>query len=283
MLEKKYNFTVLEEKLNKYWSEQKIYRWNKDLPKNQTYVIDTPPPTVSGNLHIGHIFSYCHTDFIARFHRMWGKNVFYPIGFDNNGLPTERLVEKRKNIKAFNVKREEFKKICHEIIPIEEEKFRKIFKSIALSIDWNLEYRTISEEVCRLAQISFLDLLKKKQIYRKHQPILWDPEDKTALAQTDVEDKEMSSYMYDICFTTTAGKDIIIATTRPEMLAACVSVFYNPNDTRYKNLKNTYAITPLFHVKVPILEDENVIIEKGTGLVMCCTFGDTLHILTWIK
>lgn len=281
MLEKKYNFTALEEKWNKYWSEQKIYHWNKDLPKNQTYVIDTPPPTVSGSLHMGHIFSYCHTDFIARFNRMLGKNVFYPIGFDNNGLPTERLVEKRKNIKAFNVKREEFKKICHEIIPIEEEKFRKIFKSIALSIDWNLEYRTISEEVCRLAQISFLDLVKKKQIYRKHQPILWDPEDKTALAQTDVEDKEMSSYMYDIRFTTTAGEDIIIATTRPEMLAACVSVFYNPNDTRYKNLKNTYAITPLFHVKVPILEDENVIIEKGTGLVMCCTFGDTLDIEWW--
>lgn len=281
MLEKKYNFTCIEKKLNQYWQEQKIYHWDKDLPKNETYVIDTPPPTVSGNLHMGHIFSYCHTDFIARFHRMRGKNVFYPIGFDDNGLPTERLVEKRKNIKAFNTEREKFKKICHEIIKSEEEKFRQIFKSIALSVDWNLEYRTISDEVCKLAQISFLDLVKKSQIYRRNQPILWDPKDKTALAQADVEDKEKASYMYDIRFATTAGEDIVIATTRPELLAACVAVFYNPNDDRYKNLKNTYAITPLFHVKLPILADENVVIEKGTGLVMCCTFGDTLDIEWW--
>ncbi len=277
-----YSFTESEKKWQKFWQEQKIYLWDPNESRENSFVVDTPPPTVSGQLHIGHVYSYTQTDFIIRFKRMIGKNIFYPIGFDDNGLPTERLVEKQKNIKASSMSRQKFIDICQEVIIAEEEKFRSLFNQIALSVDWNLEYQTISPISCKISQMSFLDLVHKGEIYRDNQPILWDTVDGTALAQADIEDKERTCQMNDIIFHTNNSQQIIIATTRPELLPACVAIFYNPHDKRYQHLKGQVAITPLFGAKVPILADELVQIDKGSGLVMCCTFGDTLD-LTWWK
>ena len=281
MLAAKYNHKDAEPKWQKTWYETGIYNWEEEMPREQTFVIDTPPPTVSGLLHMGHIFSYTQADFIARFQRMLGKTVFYPVGFDDNGLPTERLVEKVKKIRASNMPREEFIAVCREVVTEAEEEFRKVFKSIALSIDWRQEYQTISDQSTKLSQMSFLDLVDKNRAYRKSQPTLWDATDATALAQAEVVDIEMKSFMNEIIFKTENGEKIVISTTRPELLPACVAVFYHPDDSRYKHFKGQFAITPLFSIKVPIIADEKVDIEKGTGLVMCCTFGDVTDIDWW--
>ncbi|AFC73415.1 valine--tRNA ligase [Rickettsia montanensis] len=278
---KNYNFTENEQKWQQIWQERQIYAYNPNVAKEETYVIDTPPPTVSGQLHIGHVYSYTQTDFIVRFQRMMGKNIFYPMGFDDNGLPTERLVEKQKQIKAYNMDRSEFIKICEEVVESEEEKFRSLFNQIALSVDWSLEYQTISPLSRKISQMSFLDLVQKEEIYRANQPILWDPVDGTALAQADIEDKEKTSFMNYITFKTEQGDPLTIATTRPELLPACVAVFYHPDDERYKHLAGKSAITPLFNEKVPLLADPLVQQDKGTGLVMCCTFGDQTDITWW--
>lgn len=280
-LDKHYNFKEAEIKWQKAWEENKIYKWDKNAPKEKSFIVDTPPPTVSGTLHMGHIFSYTQADFVVRYQRMNGKNIFYPIGFDDNGLPTERLVEKKKKIKAHQLDRADFIDICREVVKDEEEKFRALFKSIALSVDWDQEYQSISPRSQAISQMSFLDLVQKGKVYREDQPILWDPIDQTSLAQADVEDKEMPSSMNDIIFETEDGDKLTIATTRPEMLPACVCVFYHPDDERYKHLKGKNAITPLFNVKVPILEDDTVQMDKGTGLVMCCTFGDMTDVHWW--
>ena len=280
---KNYDFNQSEKKWQDFWREQKIYLWDKKESRKNTFVVDTPPPTVSGQLHIGHVYSYTQADFIVRFQRMLGKNIFYPMGFDDNGLPTERLVEKQRQVRPRDLPRQEFIKICQEVVKDEEEKFRQLFNRIALSVDWNLEYQTISPLSQTLSQMSFLDLIDKNEIYRDAQPMLWDPIDQTALAQADIEDKEKNSSMNDIVFKSINGEELIIATTRPELLSACVAVFYHPDDKRYQHLSNSEAISPLFNVKVPIIADELVQIEKGTGLVMCCTFGDQTDILWWKK
>lgn len=280
---KKYNFKERELHWQKFWLEEKVYQWRDDKARKDTFVVDTPPPTVSGQLHIGHVYSYTHTDFIVRYKRMLGMDVFYPIGFDDNGLPTERLVEKKRNLKAASVERQKFIDICKEVVVPEEENFRKLFNNIALSVDWDQEYQTISQNSQKISQLSFLDLVKKGQVYRASEPILWDPVDQTALAQADIEDKERSSFMNDVEFATEDGDKIAIATTRPELLPACVAVFYHPDDDRYTHLAGKYAITPLFGIKVPLLPDDLVNPEKGTGLVMCCTFGDQTDILWWRK
>lgn len=278
-----YNFIESEKKWQRMWQEQKIYAWNKEESRANTFVVDTPPPTVSGQLHIGHVYSYAQADFVVRFQRMIGKNIFYPIGFDDNGLPTERLVEKQKQVKANQIDRGQFIEICKEVVAIEEAKFRELFNQIALSVDWSLEYQTISPLSRKISQMSFLDLVNKDEVYRDKQPILWDPVDQTALAQADIEDKEKQSVMNDIIFKTEKGEELVIATTRPELLAACVAIFYHPDDPRYINLKGLKAITPLYGIKVPILADDMVQQDKGTGLVMCCTFGDLTDIHWWKK
>ncbi len=287
-LAKKYNFKDSEKKWQDFWKETSVYKWKDNASRDKTYVVDTPPPTVSGQLHIGHVYSYTQTDFIVRFKRMMGMDIFYPIGFDDNGLPTERLVEKQKKVKASGMDRDGFVKICKEVVKSEEEKFRTLFSSIALSVDWNLEYQTISPMCRQISQLSFIDLVNKDQVYRQAQPILWDPVDQTALSQADIEDKERSSFMNDIKFTLLAEdgsktETLTIATTRPEMLAACVAVFFHPDDERYNHLNGRYALTPLFGVKVPLMADDMVKPDKGTGLVMCCTFGDQTDILWWRK
>ncbi len=279
----KYKFSDSEKKWQQFWQKQGVYLWDRNETRDRTYVVDTPPPTVSGQLHIGHVYSYTHTDFIVRYQRMKGMNIFYPMGFDDNGLPTERLVEAKRKIRASSMNREEFIAICQDVVEVEEAKFHDLFNRIALSVDWNIEYRTISPISCKISQMSFLDLIQKEQIYRDSQPMLWDPVDQTALAQADIEDHEKTTFMNDIQFTTEDGKPIIIATTRPELLPACVAVLFHPDDTRYNKLAGKFAISPLFSVKVPLLADDMVDPVKGTGLVMCCTFGDQTDILWWRK
>lgn len=281
--QKKYKFLESEKKWQDFWQENGVYHWNENESRDDTYVVDTPPPTVSGQLHIGHVYSYTHTDFIVRYKRMKGLNIFYPMGFDDNGLPTERLVEKKKKVRASNMDRKEFIAICEDVVESEEAKFRDLFNSIALSVDWNIEYRTISPTSCKISQLSFLDLIQKGQVYRDSQPMLWDPVDQTALAQADIEDHEKTTFMNDITFKVEDGEDITIATTRPELLAACVSVFFHPDDERYKHLEDKFAISPLFGVRIPLLSDDMVNQKKGTGLVMCCTFGDQTDIMWWRK
>jgi valyl-tRNA synthetase len=281
-LPKKYNHQESEKKWQQFWREKEVYKWEKDLDRDQTFVIDTPPPTVSGVLHMGHVFSYVQADFVARYQRMKGKTVFYPMGFDDNGLPTERLVEKVKNIRGVDMDRGEFVKECQSVVDEAEEQFEELFNSIALSVDWDEKYQTISPKSQKISQLSFVDLFNKGLVERKMEPVLWDIVDRTALSQADLVDKEKPSAMHDIKFEIEGGGEIVIATTRPELLPACGAVMVHPEDERYKSLIGKNAVTALFGVKVPIIADELVQIEKGTGAVMCCTFGDETDIL-WFK
>jgi valyl-tRNA synthetase len=287
-LPQNYEAIATEKKWQKEWQKSGVYNWNEKVAREDSYVIDTPPPTVSGSLHMGHIYSYTQADFIARFQRMIGKNVFYPMGFDDNGLPTERLVEKTKKTKAHLHTREDFIKMCNEVAEGARKDFRNLFESIALSVDWNQEYYTISDESRRISQMSFLDLYKKNEVYRKLQPMFWDPIDQTAIAQAEIEEKELDSFENFIWFglidenadiKNTKWEDlqkVEIMTTRPELLAACVALVVHPDDVnKYKGKK---AVTPLFNAIVPIIADDKVDKEKGTGVVMCCTFGDETDI-----
>ncbi|MFO0389912.1 MAG: valine--tRNA ligase [Alphaproteobacteria bacterium] len=273
-LPKQYDHKEAETRWQQTWDTSDVYHWKNDLPREQTFVIDTPPPTVSGVLHMGHIFSYTQADFVARFQRMAGKDVFYPMGFDDNGLPTERLVEKEKKVRGNSMPRADFVAICREVVVDAENEFRRLFKSTALSVDWRQEYQTINDDVQKLSQASFLDLLKKGEAYRDFRPTYWDWVDQTAIAQAEVENKEMPGVMNEIEFTLEDGSPLVIMTTRPELLGACVAVMYHPEDPNASKYKGKHAITPLFGVKVPMIADEAVEREKGTGIVMCCTFGD---------
>lgn len=277
-----YDTAAIEKKWQDHWLAAGTYAWDKNESRENSYVIDTPPPTVSGTLHMGHVFSYCQADIVARFQRMNGKNVFYPMGFDDNGLPTERLVEKQLKIRATDMSREEFIGKCLGVSEEARQEFRNLFRSIALSVDWAQEYHTISDASRRLSQLSFLDLVNKGHVYRKLQPMLWDPVDQTAIAQAEVVDKELPSSANHLYFT--AGSDKLeIMTTRPELLPACVALFCHPDDARYTHLQGKTATVPLFGFEVPILADDTVDMEKGTGLMMCCTFGDEADIQKWQK
>lgn len=283
-LPKQYEATEAEPRWQEAWENKRVYAWDSSQPRANTFVIDTPPPTVSGVLHMGHIFSYTQADFVARFQRMLGKTVFYPMGFDDNGLPTERLVEKIKGKKASQYPtREDFIKDCKEVVFNAEEEFRALFKSVALSVDWQQEYQTVSPSSRALSQASFLDLLQKGQAYRDFRPTYWDWVDQTAIAQAEIENKEMPGTMNTIEFTLEDGTPLHIATTRPELLGACVAVMYHPADENAAKYKSKHAVTPVFGVKVPMIEDDLVEQGKGTGLVMCCTFGDDTDKEWWRK
>lgn len=278
---KQYDFREVEGRWQRHWAETSVYAWDPGLPRDQSYVIDTPPPTVSGSLHIGHVYSYTQTDLIARFQRMRGKNVFYPIGFDDNGLPTERLVEQTRKIRAVDMSREEFTAICHDVVNEAEVEFRNLFTSIALSVDWSQLYQTVSADSRRISQMSLLDLYGKDHLYRRPEPSLWDVVDRTALAQAEVVDKEQPGTLWEIPFALEGGGEAVIATTRPELLAGCGALFIHEDHPRAAELIGRNAITPLFGVPVPIRADHRADPEKGTGIVMCCTFGDTTDIEWW--
>ncbi len=267
-----YNSREVEKKIKSFWDKEKIFKFN---PKNKgkIYSIDTPPPTLSGKMHIGHSFSYSQQDFIARFHRMKNGNVFYPFGTDDNGLPTERLVEKLKNVKSKSMKREDFIQLCVKTLKEITPDFITDWKNLGISCDYDCYYSTIDNNSRKLAQKSFIELYKKGFVYKRGFPTLWCPECQTSVAQAELEDKELPSLFSTLKFRC-LDKDLLIATTRPELLAACVAVFVHPHDTRYKSLVGKKARVPLFNFEVPIITDESAQIEKGTGVLMICSYGD---------
>ncbi len=271
-LDKHYDAKASEKKWQDFWLKEKIYAFNPATRK-KIFSLDTPPPTVSGSMHIGHAVAYSQADFIMRYRRMVGDEIFYPFGFDDNGLPSERYVEKKCGVKATKMKRDEFRKLCMEQTAEAEENMLKQFLSIGLSPDLQLRYRTIDKRVQRMSQLSFIEIHEMGRGYRKEAPIIWCPECQTAIAQVELKDKQFSSMFNDIVFKV-GSSNLIISTTRPELLPSCVAVFYNPADERYQQLKGKEAKVPLMDFKVPILEDAKVDMTKGTGIVMCCTFGD---------
>jgi valyl-tRNA synthetase len=279
-LEKRYDGLSIEKEMQKYWAEIGIYDFKPDSTR-PLYTIDTPPPTVSGSLHIGHIFSYTQAEMIARFRRMTGHNVFYPFGFDDNGLPSERLVEKETGVKAADVPREEFQKTCIATMQKYEGEFKALWKSMGFSCDWNLEYTTVSDNSQRLSQESFLELAKAGYAYIKESPVLWCTECLTSIAQAELESKDIDSHFHYINFTID-GAALEIATTRPEMLYGVVCVFVNPDDERFAHLVGKMVKVPLYDFEVPLLTNEKVALDKGTGAVMCATFGDSTDV-EWVE
>jgi valyl-tRNA synthetase len=279
-MNERYDAKTEEPKWIAYWEKEGIFSYQPEA-KGQVYSIDTPPPTVSGKMHIGHAFSYTQEDIIARYKRLRGFNVFYPFGTDDNGLPTERLVEKLKNVKGASMDRQAFIKLCEETLKEIRPAFVAEWKRIGMSCDFDLFYSTINDHCRRISQWSFLDLHRQGRVYRKEAPALWCPLCETAISQMECRDEEKQSTFNDIIFSAN-GKELVIATTRPELLPACVAVFAHPSDARYKKLFGKKAKVPLFDFEVPIIADERADPAKGTGIAMCCTFGDVVDIAWYL-
>ncbi|MGC8676429.1 MAG: valine--tRNA ligase [Candidatus Micrarchaeia archaeon] len=268
-MEDKYDPASEEQKALELWERERLFAFDKSSDK-PVYSIDTPPPTVSGDLHMGHVFSYSQAEFIARYKRMRGYNVFYPFGLDNNGLPTELLMEKKFNIVAEDMGREEFVELVQKNIKEYNDKYIALFKRLGLSIDWSLTYETVSKDVQKISQKSFIELYKMGRVVRKESPVLYCPKCKTVVSQMELEDKPLKSKLVYIRF----GGGIVIATTRPELLPACVGIFVNPNDKRYSYLVGKQIKLPLIDREVKVYADESIRPDFGTGAEMCCTFGD---------
>lgn len=276
LFEGPYKANEREAQIQELWSREKTYSFVPSA--KQILSIDTPPPTVSGNLHIGHVYSYTHTDILARYKRQAGFAVYYPMGFDDNGLPTERYVEKQHKIGSHTLPRHEFRTLCQTEVAHAHAAFAALWKQLGLSVDWDFAYSTISPRVQRLSQQAFIRLYAQKRVARTAQASLFCAICRTAVAQAELESLEKKTEFYTIPFTATDGQIYRIATTRPEMLPACVAVFYNPNDERFTHLAGARLTTPFFNTSVPCYADEKVEPTKGTGLVMCCTFGDQTDI-----
>ncbi|HEX8769730.1 MAG TPA: valine--tRNA ligase, partial [Acidimicrobiales bacterium] len=292
----------LEDKWSARWEADGIYRFDRSKSRDAVYSIDTPPPTVSGSLHVGHVFSYTHTDTLARFHRMGGREVFYPMGWDDNGLPTERRVQNHfgvrcdpslpydpnfqpppagKKSEQVAVSRPNFIELCARLTAEDEKAFEELWRHLGLSVDWGMTYATVGEGAQRASQRSFLRLLQKGLVYQAEAPTLWDVDFQTAVAQAELEDRDLPGAYHRIRFGGPGGRDIEIDTTRPELLAACVAVVAHPDDARYRALIGSEATTPLFGVKVPIVTHPLADPEKGTGVAMICTFGDVTDVVWW--
>ena len=280
-MEKRYQTKEAESKWTREWEKLGIYRFDPSSEK-PVYSVDTPPPYVSSDhLHLGHAMSYIQAEIIVRFRRMQGYNIFYPMGFDNNGLPTERFVEKKRKINRSKISRKEFIDLCIEETRKGAKNYRKIWKSLGIGVDWSLEYNTIGELSQRIAQRSFIDLYNKGLIYREESPTFWCTTCKTALAQAELKDQEENSKMYYVKFATQNNQDVIIATTRPEMIPACVALYINPSDNRFNHLLGSKVFIPIFHSKIPILAHEDIDPEMGTGIIMVCTWGDAEDVKKW--
>ena len=271
----------LTKKWQKYWEEKNIYKFDESLRK-PVYSIDTPPPTISGKMHIGHAFSYTQTDFIARYKRMKGMNVFYPFGTDDNGLATEKLIQKLKGVSANKMDRGKYIKLCLKTLKEIKPDFVQGWKDMGLSADFDMTFSSIDEHSRKISQKTFLELYKKGRAYRKESPVLWDIRFQTAIAQAELEGIERNTLMNEIKFKLKEGGEFIIATTRPELLGACVSVMINPKDPRAKKMIGKTAITPIYNHEVPIIADDKVDLGKGTGILMSCTFGDQTD-MEWYK
>ncbi|MCI0837565.1 MAG: valine--tRNA ligase, partial [Chloroflexi bacterium] len=310
-LPKRFDINEREAYWRKRWSELGIEKRDPGAPRDRSFVIDSPPPTVSGALHIGHVFSYTHQDLIARYKRMAGWNVVYPMGWDDNGLPTERRVQNYFSVRAepnvsyienldveaerlrlelgknqqLVISRQNFIEMCHVVTELDEVAFKDTFMRMGYSIDWGDEYATIDDKSRRIAQRSFLDLHQKGHVYQLEAPTMWDVDFQTAVAQAEVEDREKGGAYHDIEFGVFEDdapvKSFVVSTTRPELLAACVGVTAHPDDERFKGLFGMHAVTPGFFAKVPIFPSEEADPEKGTGILMVCTFGDQTDVAWW--
>jgi len=276
------DFKTIEVKWQKFWEAKQIYKFNSNS-KKPLYTIDTPPPYISGRPHMGHAVSYTGFEFIARYKRMAGFNVFFPIGFDDNGHPTEHYVEQKHKVRSSDMPRDKFIELCRQETEILEKQAKEDFTKLGHSYDWNLFYSTISPSSVKITQQSFLDLYNKKLVYRAEEPGQWCTNCQTALSQADVEDKENETLLNFIDFQTDSKDKLQIATTRPELLPACVAIAVNPDDKRYKKLVGKSAIVPIFNQKVKIIADAKVETEFGTGAVIICTFGDKTDVEWWRK
>ena len=296
----------IEDKWAASWESAGVYRFDRSRSRDEVFAIDTPPPTVSGSLHVGHVFSYTHTDTIARFWRMRGKAVFYPIGWDDNGLATERRVQNftgvrcdprlphepglvapfhgdvPKDHRAIAVSRPNFVELCYDVTALDERAFEALFRKLGLSFDWSLLYTTIGTDARRVSQRAFLRNLARGEAYQQDAPTLYDIDERTAVAQAEMEDRETPGAYHTIAFhRTDGGPDILIDTTRPELLPSCVALVAHPDDERYVPLFGTTVRTPLFEVEVPILAHRLADPAKGTGIAMICTFGDITDVTWW--
>jgi valyl-tRNA synthetase len=278
-----YDADAVEEKWQQRWVDDETYAYEGVDDPDTAFTIDTPPPTVSGSLHWGHVYGTVLQDIVARFTRMQGKEVFYPFGYDDNGIASERLTEDELDIRHQEFERREFQQKCREVCAQYEDQFTENMQSFGFSIDWNNTYRTIEPRVQRISQLSFIDLYEQGREYRKRAPAIWCPECETAISQVETEDDEQDSHFHDIAFEVvdaeSAGQaEFTISTTRPELLPACVAVFVHPDDEENQHLVGEEARIPLFGQEVPIIADERVDMETGSGIVMCCTFGDQTDI-----
>jgi valyl-tRNA synthetase len=319
----------LEVKWSAVWERDHVYRFERSAPRERVYSIDTPPPTVSGSLHVGHVFSYTHTDAIARFQRMRGMEVFYPMGWDDNGLPTERRVQNHFGVRCdpsvpydpsftltghaagdasekepVSVSRPNFVELCLQLTDSDEQVFEALWRTLGLSVDWSMTYTTIGRLAQRISQRSFLGLLARGDAYQLEAPTLWDVDFQTAVAQAELEDRERPGAMHRVRFGAgpgpavdgavagtdsaasvdpagTGAAEALIETTRPELIPACVALLAHPDDERHRALVGTDVLTPLFGTRVPVLTHPLVEREKGTGLVMVCTFGDLTDVTWW--
>jgi valyl-tRNA synthetase len=300
----------LEQKWMQKWDADGVYRFDRTKDRAAVYSIDTPPPTVSGSLHVGHVFSYTHTDIIARFQRMRGKGVFYPMGWDDNGLPTERRVQNYFGVRCdpslpydpgfvppekpgkqpIPVSRPNFIDLCARLTAEDEKVFEALWRYLGLSVDWGMTYATIDRRSQRISQLAFLRLLERGEAYQLEAPTLWDIDFRTAVAQAELEDREQPGAYHKIQFaradpSTALGADgsgyIEVDTTRPELIPACVAIVAHPDDPRYQPLFGTEVITPLFGVRVPVKPHQLADPEKGTGAAMICTFGDVTDVIWW--
>ena len=298
----------LEGRWDAAWEEHGTYRFDRTKTRDEVFSIDTPPPTVSGSLHVGHVFSYTHTDTVARYQRMRGSEVFYPMGWDDNGLPTERRVQNYYGVRCdpslphdptfeapadagdpqaikkrreINISRRNFVDLCHRLTAEDEKAFEALWRHLGLSVDWSQTYATIDERSQRLAQRAFLGNLARGEAYQMEAPSLWDVTFRTAVAQAELEDRDRPGTYHKLIFHAADGSDVQIATTRPELLVSCVALVAHPDDERYRPMFGHCVTTPVFGVEVPVLAHELADPEKGTGIAMICTFGDTTDVTWW--
>ncbi len=292
----------LEAKWSARWDDDAVYRFDRSKARGEIYAIDTPPPTVSGSLHMGSVFGYAQTDTIARYRRMRGDEVFYPMGWDDNGLATERRVQNFYGVRcdpslpydpelvppekpgkqAVPISRQNFVELCDQLVVEDEQKFEELWRCLGLSVDWAMTYTTIGERSRRASQRAFLRNLARGEAYQAEAPTLWDVDDRTAVAQAELEDRELAGAYRGVAFHGIAGADdIVIETTRPELIPACVALVAHPDDERYRSRFGREVLTPLFGVTVPVLSHTLADPEKGSGIAMICTFGDTTDVVWW--
>ena len=291
----------LELRWDQAWEAAGLYKFDANHSRDQIFSIDTPPPTASGSLHIGHVFSYTHTDCVARYKRMAGYEVFYPMGWDDNGLPTERRVQNYYGIKCdpslpydpnfeppaepgkdqIAVSRRNFVELCLKLTTEDERAFESTWRFLGLSVDWSLTYQTIDDNCRALSQRAFLKNLERGEAYQSEAPTLWDVTFQTAVAQAELEDRERPGAYHRVSFKKLDGSDVFIETTRPELIVACVALVAHPDDERYQSLFGTNVVSPIFGVTVPVVAHPLADPEKGSGAAMVCTFGDLTDVIWW--